>query len=60
MPDLIVMFHKSIEIRELAETMPNGLAFIPSWEKAVLATSIIKYVICNRWEINLEYKKVLS
>ena len=40
--------------------MPNGLVFIPSWEKAVLAATKVELVICNRWEINPEYEKVLS
>jgi hypothetical protein len=28
--------------------------------KAVLAATVIEKVICNRWEINPEYKKVFS
>ena len=40
--------------------MPNGLVFIPSREKAILATTEVELVIYNRWEINLEYEKVLS
>ena len=40
--------------------MPNGLVFIPSREKAVLAASKVELVICNRWEINHKYEKVLS
>ena len=41
-------------------TVPNGLVFIPSWEKAVLAATKEELVIYNRWEINPEYEKVLS
>jgi len=40
--------------------VPNGLVFIPSREKAVLAATKVELVICNRWEINPEYEKVLS
>ena len=40
--------------------MPNGLVFIPSQEKAILAATNVELVTCNRWEINPEYKKVLS
>jgi hypothetical protein len=47
-------------MRTLAEIAPNGIVFIPSREKAVLATTVIEKVICNRWEINPEYEKVLS
>jgi hypothetical protein len=47
-------------MRTLAETAPNGLVFVPSREKAVLVATMIEKVICNRWEINPEYEKVLS
>jgi hypothetical protein len=47
-------------MRTLAETAPNGLVFVPSREKTILAATVIETVICNRWEINLEYKNVLS
>jgi hypothetical protein len=40
--------------------VPNGLVFIPGREKAVLVATVIEKVICNRWDINPEYKKVLS
>jgi hypothetical protein len=30
--------------------MPNGLVFIPGREKAVLATTIVEKVICNKRE----------
>jgi hypothetical protein len=49
-----------VQVRILVETAPNGLVFIPSREKAVFAASVIKEVICNRWEINPEYEKILS
>jgi hypothetical protein len=29
-------------------------------EEAALATTKVELVICNRWEINPEYEKVLS
>jgi hypothetical protein len=32
------------------ETMPNGLVFVPSREKAILATTIVEKVICNKGE----------
>jgi hypothetical protein len=37
-----------------------GLVFIPDREKAILAATKVKLVICNRWKINPEYEKVLS
>ena len=40
--------------------MLNGLVFILSREKAILAATKVELVICNRWEINPEYEKVLS
>jgi hypothetical protein len=40
--------------------VPNGLVFIPGQEKAILAATKVELVICNRWEINPEYEKVLS
>ena len=51
---------KHLQVRELGETAPNGLVFIPSREKAILAATKVELVICNRWEINPEYEKVLS
>jgi len=51
---------KHIKWELLVETMPHGLVFIPGWEKAILAATVIEKVICNRWEINPEYEKVLS
>jgi hypothetical protein len=30
--------------------VPNGLVFIPGREKAVLATTIVEKVICNKRE----------
>jgi hypothetical protein len=47
-------------MRTLAEAAPNSLVFIPGREKAVLAATVIEKVICNRWEINPEYEKVVS
>jgi hypothetical protein len=40
--------------------MPNDLVLISGWEETVLAAPRIEQVICNRWEINPEYEKVLS
>jgi hypothetical protein len=40
--------------------VPNGLVFIPSREKTILVATKVELVICNRWEINPEYDKVLS
>jgi hypothetical protein len=40
--------------------MPNDLVLISGWEETVLVAPRIEHVICNRWEINPEYKKVLS
>ena len=60
MSDLSHVPQKHYKVRELVETAPNGLVFIPSWEKAVLAATKVELVICNRWEINPEYEKVLS
>jgi hypothetical protein len=47
-------------MRTLVETVPNGLVFVPGRKKAVLAATVIEKIICNRWEINPEYEKVLS
>ena len=60
LPDQSHVPQKHYQVRELVETAPNGLVFIPSWEKAVLAATKVELVICNRWEINPEYEKVLS
>ena len=60
LPDLNHVPQKHLQIRELGETAPNGLVFIPSREKAILAATKVELVICNRWEINPEYEKVLS
>ena len=59
-PDLGHVPQKHHQVRELVETVPNGLVFIPSREKAILAATKLELVICNRWEINPEYEKVLS
>jgi hypothetical protein len=40
--------------------VPNGLVFIPGREKAILAGTKVELIICNRWEINPKYEKVLS
>ena len=60
MPSLSYVPQKHYQVRELVETTPNGLVFIPSREKAILAATKVKLVICNRWEINPKYEKVLS
>jgi hypothetical protein len=51
--------HKHLQVRELGETAPNGLVFIPSRE-AILAATKVELIICNRWKINPEYEKALS
>jgi hypothetical protein len=40
--------------------MPDDLVLISGREKAVFAAPRVEQVICNRWEINPEYEKVLS
>jgi hypothetical protein len=40
--------------------VPNNLIHISGREEAVLAAPKIEQVICNRWEINPEYEKVLN
>jgi hypothetical protein len=42
------------------EIVPNDLVFISGGEETVLAALKIEQVICNRWETNPEYEKVLS
>jgi hypothetical protein len=37
-------------MRTLAETVPNGLVFIPGRQKAELVATVIEKVICNRWK----------
>jgi hypothetical protein len=51
---------KHHQVSTLTEIAPNDLILIPSREKTVLAAPRIEQVICNRWKINPEYKKVLS
>ena len=51
---------KALSGTRTSRNPPNGLVFIPSWEKAVLAATKVELVICNRWEINPKYEKVLS
>jgi hypothetical protein len=40
--------------------VPNDLVLIFGQEETILAAPRIEQIICNRWEINPEYKKVLS
>jgi hypothetical protein len=40
--------------------VPDDLVLISGREEVVLGTPRIEHVICNIWEINPEYKKVLS
>jgi hypothetical protein len=40
--------------------VPNDLVLISSREEAVLVATKVELVICNSWEINPEYEKVLS
>jgi hypothetical protein len=42
------------------EIMPDVLVLISSWEEIVFVAPRIEQVICNRWEMNPEYEKVLS
>ena len=58
--DLSHVLQKHYQVRELGETAPNGLVFIPSREKAILAATEVELVTYNRWEISPEYEKVLS
>ena len=51
---------KALSGTRLGETAPNGLVFIPSREKAILAATKVELVIYNRWKINPEYEKLLS
>ena len=60
LPYLSHVPQKHHQVREIGETVPNGLVFIPSWEKAILAATKVELVICNRWEINPKYEKVFS
>jgi hypothetical protein len=40
--------------------VPDDLILISGGEEAVFAAPGVEQVICNRWEINPEYKNVLS
>jgi hypothetical protein len=40
--------------------VPDDLILVSSREEAILAATKVELVICNRWEINPEYEKVLS
>jgi hypothetical protein len=42
------------------EIAPDDLVLISGWEEKILAAPRIEQVIYNRWEIKLEYEKVLS
>jgi hypothetical protein len=39
---------------------PDDLVLVSSREEAVFAATRVEQVICNRWEINPEYKKILN
>jgi hypothetical protein len=60
LPDLSHVPPKASSGTRTKRDPPNGLVFIPSREKAILTTTKEELVICNRWEINPEYEKVLS
>jgi hypothetical protein len=51
---------KASQVRGLAEIAPNDLVLVSNREEASLAATKVELVICNRWEINPEYEKVLS
>jgi hypothetical protein len=40
--------------------VPDDLILIFGREEVVLAAPSLEQVICNRWEINPEYEKLLS
>ena len=60
LPDLSHVPPKASSGTRIRRDRANGLVFIPSREKAILAATEVELVICNRWEINPEYEKVLS
>jgi hypothetical protein len=40
--------------------VPENLILISDREEAVFVATGVEQVICNKWEINPEYEKVLS
>jgi hypothetical protein len=40
--------------------VPHDLILISGQEEAILAAPRVEQVICNKWEINPKYEKVLS
>jgi hypothetical protein len=40
--------------------MPDDLVLISGREEIVFVATRVEHVIYNRWEINLEYEKILS
>jgi hypothetical protein len=51
---------KATQVRQHRTTMPVVSLLIHSRREAVLAVAMIYSTICNKWEINSEYEKVLS
>jgi hypothetical protein len=56
----VVISNKNISGKITTEIVPDDLILISSREDAILAATKVELVICNRWEINPEYEKVLS
>ena len=52
--------HKSIIEGLMRDASPRDLLLVYGGIEAVLTISMIHYVICNKWVINPEYKKVLN
>jgi len=51
---------KSIIGKTTQKAMPAVSLLVHGWREAVLAVPMIHCTICNKWEINPEYEKVLS
>ena len=52
--------HKSIIEGLTRDALPRALLLVHGEIEAVLIVAMIDCNICNKWEINLEYEKVLS
>ena len=57
----MITTHKSIIDKIYKyERLAQGLLLVHCGTEAILTIAVKDYVICNKWEINPEYKKVLS
>ena len=56
----MIMSHQKHHRLDIYKRLAHGLLLVHGSTEAVLTISMIDGVIFNKWEINPEYKKVLS